>query len=79
MAESVFDIYYYSSYCIRFSIYRILSPVRSATKELGVSKGRGILNASLQRIASFTAVIMSKPYSPTLKAKRIFLDRKPYS
>ena len=57
----------------------MLLPVRLAIKGLGVSKGRGILNASLRRIAFFTAVIILKPYSPTLKTKRISLDRKPYS
>ena len=78
LAGFVSNIYRYSSYRIRFLIYRILSPVRLATKELGVSIERGILNVSFRRIASFTAVIILEPYLPTLKAKRIFLNRKPY-
>ena len=64
---------------MRFLIYRILSLVRLVTKGLGVSIGRGILNAFFRRMASFTSVITLEPYSPILKAKRISLDRKPYS
>ena len=46
LAGSVFNVYRYSSYRIRFLIYRILSPVRLAIKGLGVSKGKGIFTAS---------------------------------